>query len=651
MLYINKITSNTTVDYAAEELKKYLRMMMPDSGDVIITYDPNAKDGFRLGLMQDFGLDVSDAEVPELDDILYLCCDEKGGIIAGDNPRSVLLSVYEYLRQNGCRWLFPGSDGEYIPMQDIVPVNYRFKPSCRYRGQCNEGGEIQYNMLEVIDFMPKIGMNVFMMEFFVPNYYNHYYNHEKNEENRKPEAITSRQILQWKRQCEAELAKRNLQFHDIGHGFTCYPFGIDETWRSSDKELDKRLTAGQRQLLAEIDGERKIHKNIPLFTNFCMSNKDARELVSNYVVDYASKHSNIDYLHVWLADGSNNHCECAECQKKTPSDWYIILLNEIDQKLTENGLSTRIVFISYVDTTWAPLEEKLKNSDRFTMLFAPIYRSYAYSVPENHVKAEIKPYSRNKNVFPDNLASSFDYFDEWKKVWTGNNVAYEYHFWRHQCYDISGLMQARLINTDVKLYKENGVNGIIQDGSQRSYFPNGLSFYTYARTLFDTSLSYEEIEEDYLSHIYGENWKMFRDYLKRLYDALPFEFFSRDEVVKFEGGHHNPERAKKIASIREITKDGRKLIEKNGCSEYRVQTMALRLLEYHADFCDLISDWMSAKAGGDIEKANELYEFARKEFGKKESEIERYYDHYLYFTEYYWTQNHEKYIVNGVLTI
>ena len=71
MFYINKITSNHTVDYAAEELKKYLRMMMPEGGDVVITYDPDAKDGFRLGLMQDFGLDVSDAEDPELESTIY----------------------------------------------------------------------------------------------------------------------------------------------------------------------------------------------------------------------------------------------------------------------------------------------------------------------------------------------------------------------------------------------------------------------------------------------------------------------------------------------------------------------------------------------------------------------------------------------------
>ena len=112
MLTINKFTSNETVDFAASELKKYLRMMMPEGGDVLISYDPNATDGFRLGLMQDAGLDVSDAKDTELDDIMYIDTTVSGGIIAGDNPRAVLLAVYEFLRQNGCRWLFPGVDGE-----------------------------------------------------------------------------------------------------------------------------------------------------------------------------------------------------------------------------------------------------------------------------------------------------------------------------------------------------------------------------------------------------------------------------------------------------------------------------------------------------------------------------------------------------------
>ena len=143
ILKIYKLTDHPTIGYAAEELKKYLRMMMPDCGDIKITLDPFAEDGFRLGLMDDFGLPLFDDENKELDDVVFVDCDESGGIISGANPRAVLLAVYEYLRQNGCRWLFPGVDGEFIPMRSVVPVKRRHTPSMRYRGECIEGQAYQ----------------------------------------------------------------------------------------------------------------------------------------------------------------------------------------------------------------------------------------------------------------------------------------------------------------------------------------------------------------------------------------------------------------------------------------------------------------------------------------------------------------------------
>lgn len=644
MYIINKISANNVIDFAAEELKKYLRMMMPEGCNVDIRYSPESDDGFRLGLMQDFGLDVSDAEDIELDDILYIDCDEKGGIIAGDNPRSVLLAVYEYLKQNGCRWLLPGVDGEYIPVKNIKPVKLRFKPSCRYRGWCSEGAQFHRGVLDAIDLCPKLGMNVYMIQFHNPNlFYKQYYNHAKNVENYEPEPISDEQAIQWKRECEAEFDKRGLQFHDIGHGWNYLPFGIDNSQGITPEHPDPGLTDEQISYLALINGKRSFFGKkdtfFPANTNFCMSNEKARSIVADYIVDFSAKHSNIDYLHVWLADGSNNHCECENCQKKTPSDWYVILLNEIDEKLEKAGLDTRIVFISYVDTTWAPVEERIKNPKRFTLLFAPIFRSYAMSLPDVRPTSAVKPYVRNKNKFPDTLSASLDYLDEWKKVWKGSNVAFEYHFWRHQCYDLSDLMQAKVLSRDVKAYKANGVDGIIACGTQRCFFPTGLPFYTMARTLFDTSLSYEQIEEEYLSALYGDDWKKFRDYLMRIFEALPFEFFSRDVARTKQNVHFDPARAEIIASIRDITKEGRELIASHRSAGARVRTEGLKLLAFHADVCDLISDWMSAKARGEMELAWELYDKARIEVGSREHFFENYYDHAIYFTEYYHTQN------------
>ena len=118
MISIYKTSSATPIDFAAEELKRYLRMMIPEAGHCNVKFTPGAKDGFRVGLLSDFGLPDSDVEDSHMDEIMYADCSEKGGIIAGNNPRAVLLAVYEYLRAQGCRWLLPGVDGEYIPERE-----------------------------------------------------------------------------------------------------------------------------------------------------------------------------------------------------------------------------------------------------------------------------------------------------------------------------------------------------------------------------------------------------------------------------------------------------------------------------------------------------------------------------------------------------
>ena len=632
MLFINKITSDATVDFAAEELKKYLRMMMPECGDIKISYCPDARDGFRLGLMQDFGLDVSEVEDVELDDIIYIDTDEKGGIIAGDNPRSVLIAVYDYLKQNGCNWYFPGIDGEYIPMQNIRAVKYKHIPSCRYRGWCNEGAESQTAMLETIDLCPKLGMNTYMLEFRIPrHYYTSYYEHHQNADNRAPEPISDTQVLQWKRMCEVEIAKRGLQFHDIGHGFTVDPFGVDSAncWTAiSDSELSPET----RKYLAELNGHRGLFRGQPVNTQFCMSNPEARKMFCDYVVDYAARHSNETYLHVWLADEYNNHCECAECQKKTTSDWYMILMNELDRALSEAKLKTRIVFIVYLDTTWAPEVEKIENPERFTLLLAPITRSYLMTLPEGGIKSKPTKYDRNRLIMPKNLEEYFAHFEEWKKMWHGANLSYEYHFWRHLHYDMTGITISRRINEDIKGYKANGVNGIIEDGTQRPFFPNGLALYTYARTLYDTSLSADAIFEEYLGGIYGEDWKEVYKIFEKINSVLDYEYLSPDHARLRDTAYFSPDKAKQIEALDSVLSELSDFIDGHFNSEYRVRTVAARLLWHFHRLMGLICPAFALMAEGKGDEAREAFDLCRYEMGGYECEIERYFDHFQFFS-------------------
>jgi len=630
MYTIYKITSNPVVDFSAEELKKYLRMMMPRCGEIAIAYKPDATDGFRLGLMEDFGLDTSEAKDQKLDDILHIDTDCNGGIIAGNNYRSILQAVYKYLTLNGCRWLFPGVDGEFIPIRNIEPTKYHKMADCRYRGQCNEGAESQQAMLETIDFSPKIGLNVYMLEFDIPKiYYDWYYDHKNNTANREKEPVTADTVLQWKRACEAEIAKRGLQFHDMGHGWNAEAFGISSVggWT---KDANNHIPEETRKYLAEINGVRGLFKDVALNTNFCMSNPEARKIVVDAVAKYAEENRHVGVLHVWLADGQRNHCECEVCRTKTPSDWYVVLMNDIDAELTRRGIDNRIGICVYSDTAYEPTCEHINNPDRFTIILGAITRSYTYSVPKDPVVEKLTPFVLNKSGRLETQEEYIVRLKLWKNFVPSSCVSYEYHFWKPQFYAPGVLSFAKRLYEDVRSYVDNGFEGLIEDGSQRSFFPNSFSFYTYAATLFDNDLDFEELKKDYFQHAYGDQWETVLKYLETIDELMPHSYMEAIHTAKKPNSFYNPAMEEKLLAVEEATRKFDEQFMEHRNMPYRVQTVAMRLLTEHTEFCRRLAKAMALKCLGKDDEAKELAtELLFKDFGKRELAMERYYDHMM----------------------
>jgi len=216
MFTIKKMRDDQTISFAADELKKYLWTMMPTSGNTPITLDPQATDGFRLGLLEDFGLE-SEATDPVWDDVVHVDTTAEGGILAGSNPRSVLFAVYRFLRLNGCRFFYPGPEGEYIPMKDIEPQKYHHMADHRVRGYTIEGNPSMEQVDFFVDYMAKLEMNM-----FVPSdpyvYLRRYYGRMNLGDNRPAEIVTPEQCTQWLRTLEADALKRGLMLREGGHG-------------------------------------------------------------------------------------------------------------------------------------------------------------------------------------------------------------------------------------------------------------------------------------------------------------------------------------------------------------------------------------------------------------------------------------------------
>lgn len=634
MYKINKVRSLPVIDFAAEELKKYLRMMMPRCGEIEIEYAPDAQTGFRIGLMIDFGLDMSEAEDPALDDIIYIETDGSGGIIAGSNPCALLIAVYRYLRFCGCRWLFPGIDGEWIPIVEALPpISYSKKADHRYRGQCNEGAEFQQCMIDAIDFTPKIGMNTFMLEFDIPSqYYQKYYTHADNRI-REPEPVNNETILQWKRQCEVEIKKRGLHFHDMGHGWTAEPFGLHSngSWAAIDDDSVPETT---RQYLAQLSGKRGLFKGVPLNTNVCLSNPDARRHIIDAVAQYSETQNNVDFLHIWLADATNNHCECEQCRRKTVADWYLILLNEIDEELTRRNLNQHLVFIVYSDTFWPPLEETLHNKKRFTMLYAPISRRYTESYDAEARMESIVPFHRNENTSPKGMSECLAYLHEWQKTWPGDCFCYEYHFWLHQYYEPTGLYIAKLIHRDICGLKKHKLMGIVEDGSQRSFFPTGFAFYVYGETLFDTKSSFEELQKDYFIHAFGPEWHKVLKYLCELSECLPYRFLSGRFSRGADGSWYDPLQAKEAAKVKGLAESFAEVIRANKDQPHRASSVAWRLLDAHRLFVTGIAEVVEKRALGDDTGAYEAQERLMHELSVREEGLEHWFDLYMFYAAY-----------------
>ena len=632
MFHIYKMRDDHVLDFAAEELKKYLWMMMPECGNTPITVDPDAKDGFRLGLLEDFGL-PNEAPDPVRDDVVHVDTDECGGILAGSNVRSVLFAVYRFLRLNGCRWLFPGVDGEHIPRKAIEPQKYHKLADHWYRGHTTEGSPSIEQVLDYIDFHAKQEEN-FYAPLGIHGYHNSYYNHMLNEANRDPEPISYSQGEQWKGLCLAEIYKRGLLTCDGEHDHVPLSNGLLPEDLYEYLEGRKFPTEEQRSRMAMLNGVRDLRKNrfrkvandfgSPQFTNLCYSQPIVRKNLVKVFADFAEANRHIDNLHINFADAHHNHCECPDCYDIRPSDFLVMIANELDAELTRRGLDTKLVFYTYVDLMFAPQREKFNNPDRFIIQFTPITRSYTASLREDSIIPPTKPYAKNEWETPKTMEECVSYLLDWRKQFNGPCYTYEYHFWQAQFRDPGLSYISRRIYEDVRAQKFIDSKGILEDGSNKSYFPHGFHDHIYAETLVNRDCDYEAEKADYMQHMYGEDWKQVNAYLTGISEAFGEKYMNgEDSADPAKGTHYNPSRVPYLAKVKELAAMARDLAAKHLVMPTRPQTVAYRLLRRHAEYCERAAEVFIEKCQGNDKCAQALMKKFIDDFGKYEYELER----------------------------
>jgi hypothetical protein len=307
-----------------------------------------------------------------------------------------------------------------------------------------------------------------------------------------------------------------------------------------------------------------------------------------------------------------------------------MLMNEIDEELTRRALDTRIVFICYYETIWKSETVNIKNPARFTMLFAPITRVYYRSVTPTPVAFPYVPFVHNDITLPRDIDEYIPYAKASMEQYKVNTFLYEYHFCYHQHCEPSGITFARILHEDVKGYHAHGFHGIIQDGSQRSYWPNGLAFYVYAQTLFDVNVDFDALVEDYYRHAYGDAWEEVLAFMKKLAAVVPHQYLA-GKASKNKDIHrmYDPDMQEKLRELGRVAASFKPFLEAHKNMPKRAQTVAMRLLAFHLDFWAGVAEPLALKCTGEQEREAALrFHAFFDEYGKREVEFQTYYDHY-----------------------
>lgn len=521
-LEINLIftSDDSTLHFCATELNYYLKKI---DFTTSIFFNANTQNAFPIYLS------TQDACAHTLDDSYQIHCTTKSIHLLGSNKRSVLLATYKLLYLLGCRFLQPGKQYEYIPQKDLssfLPCyihNQTYTASLRHRGVCIEGANALENVLDFIDWLPKLGYNSFFMQFKLPYaFFERWYKHTFNPL-LSSQDLTEKQLESFLETIESELKKRDLLYHKVGHGWTCEPLGLkDFGWQ----KVDVTLEDNKKDWLALIKGKRAFWHGIPTNTNLCYSNSDVQQAFINNIVDYAAKNPSIDYLHVWLADEYNNVCECAKCQDTLLSDQYIAMLNTLDEALTEAGLSTKIVFLLYQELLWPPLHEVFHNHDRFTLMFAPISRTFEKSYEDCSIPDTIPAYKRNQITLPQSLEENLAFLQKWQTKWDSDSFVYDYPLGRAHYGDLGYINISKIISQDIKTLKTLHLNGYISCQELRVAMPHSLPNYIMGLTLFDTDTDFNTIATDYFYHLYGKDGAYYQDYFTTISNLFSCDYFN-----------------------------------------------------------------------------------------------------------------------------
>ena len=479
---------NKTIEFAKKELAKYLSAL-------------NVTADISLGLFDEYNI-KTELRDPVKDDAIVISVKDKKGYIAGSNARSVLIGVYRLLEEWGMGWVRPGCDN-YPDSCDAHDVEINEPAYMRYRGIMIEGACSFKNVLDMIDYIPKVGLNTFLLQFeYGHGFFRNWYNHKGNDY-MEPEGVNDDDIVVNVKGIIAELKKRGIFLHRYGHGWTCRAYGVSdkEDWSKRD---ESELPENYRNALAMLNGERKLFKKSPVLSQLCYSKPEVRKTVVDELIRQVKKDPDCDVIEFWMADGYANSCECEECRKGHYTDHYLDVVNDACEELRKVAPEKRLVFNTYNDNLYPPEYTRIKYPEMTIQEFAPITREYHDPLPPKYNDTTLPEYKTNVPELPLTADRNLAYLYHWKQIYKGDTFFVDYQLMWEYMLDAGGECMAKLLHNDISSYGPLGINGLIMCQVQRIGMPTSICMTTMARTLWNQNTDFDAVRRKLYADTFGK---------------------------------------------------------------------------------------------------------------------------------------------------